>query len=583
MTGAEAIWSDGYAASGLLIFCGARLSRPSTLGRSESTGVGATLGGPSPRRAEALFGATGTGTVSLLLGDRTAELAGVIADLGGRTVQASGDRDGAESGPSSLSPRVRIGSYARLPFADASFDTVFAPHVSADTGERWAGRDPAAGLARELARVLKPGGRLVLGLTHPGLLAALEAAAALRRSPLRLLLPAGVRHRLRLHRTPRSPFPYGADRLTRLLRAAGFREVAVLEQWPRLGHWDHLTPLAGGTLGRLRHAMRRRGRLPRLVERLGVAPGRLFIAQTAPADAGQTAAAAPVLESILAPGEWDGSTISAPPVVAKGRSIALVSVGDTFYKISLTPEAARRQRVEMEAVARLLESPAASFIVPIVRKGDLGELAFAGSPFVEPMRYADESDRVAAQAEAFRLLGVDARMRPARTTRSWARIFSDPSRSALEGLEAGDLCGYMEREVGGKRVLAGFVHGDLHQKHVMRLAGRTVLIDWDRAERDSPLILDRCNGVFRLLTRRLRATLGDRRYLAALDLMACRDPGVPLLEYIDAAAGELAWPEVMLTHVLSYSSWRLLDTVRGRHAAHREIREQLDFVRNLLS
>jgi SAM-dependent methyltransferase len=55
---------------------------------------------------------------------------------------------------------VRRADAAALPFADASFDLVFAFMSLQDM-------DDAAGAVRESARVLAPGGRLVMAVVHP--------------------------------------------------------------------------------------------------------------------------------------------------------------------------------------------------------------------------------------------------------------------------------------------------------------------------------------------------------------------------------------------------------------------------------
>lgn len=92
----------------------------------------------------------------------------------GRTVDSAAEPVGHPAtiqAPATITPTGRSGlaaipayvqcDAARLPFADASFDTVFSAYGAlpfvADS----------AGLLREVARVLRPGGRLAFSVTHP--------------------------------------------------------------------------------------------------------------------------------------------------------------------------------------------------------------------------------------------------------------------------------------------------------------------------------------------------------------------------------------------------------------------------------
>jgi SAM-dependent methyltransferase len=531
---------------------------------------------PAARKAEALLAATGAGSRSLLLGRSGADVSTTICALGGDVVVVS---TGAWLAPASQArvagdpARVHAYSCARLPFADASFDSIFAPYLGGPDAAVESGTKPGTAFLEECARLLKPGGRLVITLPNPWLLAVLRSAVALLRVPV---FPSGAVQRVQRHQAPRSPLPYSKRRLATLLRNAGLAVVADLEVWPRLGSWDILIPETGGRSRRrlLRAACQYPG-LSRALTLIGVAPGRCIIAETQTGARG--AAARPVLDEILTGPDGSGSV---PHLIARGRTIALTSVGKAFFKIALSPEAAERQRAEIAAHRRLRDSPAARFMVDCIREGRLGRLSFAEYPLAEPIKAEREADYVAAQAEAFSLLAVGAEMQHAGSTPSWRRIFSGPSRMALASLGAEDLCVHLERSARDKRVLCGMVHGDLNLHNLMLLSGRTVLIDWDRFEPGSPLIIDRCNGVFKLVARRLIPQLGEDSDVAALRLVADRDPTVPLLTYIDEGAGDLAWWEVITLHVLSSSSWRMIHH-GATAAAERDIRRHLSLCRVL--
>lgn len=97
--------------------------------------AGSGLGGPA-RWLAAIYGCQVTGI------DLTAAFCEAAADLTARL---------------GLSDRVtfRHGSALEMPFEDESFDVVWTQHVAMNIADK-------AGLYREMARVLKPGGRLAL-------------------------------------------------------------------------------------------------------------------------------------------------------------------------------------------------------------------------------------------------------------------------------------------------------------------------------------------------------------------------------------------------------------------------------------
>jgi hypothetical protein len=476
-------------------------------------------------------------------------------------------------------------TFATLPYEDASFDTVFAPCLAvARRGVLSTSTAPK--FLAECARVLKPGGRIVFQVPNPLVQQAIHWAGSLLHLAGRLTPKAArLSAKLQLHRAGPARVPYSARQLRRTLqRTSGFETVVIHRIWPRLGAWDWLLPDDGPWWRRrIDLVARQRGTLHRLVGALGTEPGHLVVAQArSDARPGGSAAAA-VLETVLARTGRSSTPQGSPLIKAKGAALALVFSGDRFVKIALTRKESARQAAEIGAHGELRGSAIRDFVVGLERHGSIGDAVYTVFPMASAIRYRTDDQRLHVQAEAFRALSRGAALRQVDATPSWSRIFSGASRHALERLGAGDLCAHMESAAAGQSVLTGYVHGDMHLENLLVQDGRVVAVDWDRFERQSPLILDRCSGVYRLTTRRLRQSLGEGRYLFVLKMMAHRDPALPLLHFIDEAAGELGWTEVVAMHVLSGISWRLLHYGRPSDRAEREIRPQLAFCRELIA
>lgn len=146
-----------------------------------------------------------------ILGARADEVVGI--DVSPRLVEAARHRF---PNLTALAADVR-----RMPLADASFDTV----VSNSTLDHFDSLDAVADALRELWRVLRPGGQLVLTLDNP-----VNPVVALRNA----LTPViGGRRRL-------APYRIGATcgprRAASLVRASGFEvlEVGGVMHFPRI-------------------------------------------------------------------------------------------------------------------------------------------------------------------------------------------------------------------------------------------------------------------------------------------------------------------------------------------------------------
>jgi hypothetical protein len=471
----------------------------------------------------------------------------------------------------------------KLPFGDAAFDAVFVPCLAgAAHGLRRTAA--AAQFLAQCARVLKPGGRLVFPVPNPLVQRVIDAAGGL----LRLAGPlaargAGAYARLQLHRAARAPVPYAARGLRRLLQRSAFETVTTHAIWPRLDARDWLLPESGPWWRRrLDWAATQQGTLPRLAGALGTVPGRLVVARVRPDEgAGGAGAAGSVLATLLAGSGTSGPPDAAAAIKAQGGAVALVFSGDRFVKIALTRRESARQAAAIDAHAHLRTSAVREFVVGPERHGSIGAAVYTAFPRASQIRHRTDEERQHVQAQAFRALAADAELRPVDTTPAWSRMFAGESRHALERLGAGDLCAHMESSAAGRLVLAGYVHG--HLSNLLMRDGRLAAIDWDLFEPDSPLIRDRCRGVYSLTTRRLGRSLGERTYPVFLSMLARRDPVLPLLHFIDEAAGELSWTHVVAMHVLNGISRRLLHYGQPSDRVERGIRQRLAFCRELIA
>jgi ubiquinone/menaquinone biosynthesis C-methylase UbiE len=143
-------------------------------------------------------------------------------------------------------PRLVHGDYRELPFADASFDAVFNLFSSLGLLER----DEDVGVLRELRRVLRPGGSLIVETAHRDAMAKFSRASPFRAwdrlpdgalflrehetdwmegtsSALHLIVtPEGERiERRYFHRL------YSVKEWAEMLREAGFSDVSAYGGW----------------------------------------------------------------------------------------------------------------------------------------------------------------------------------------------------------------------------------------------------------------------------------------------------------------------------------------------------------------
>jgi ubiquinone/menaquinone biosynthesis C-methylase UbiE len=146
-------------------------------------------------------------------------------------------------------PRFLRGDYRELPFEDASFDAVLTLFSSLGYLER----DEDVGVLRELRRVLRPGGALIMETTHRDALARGAQPHSWQRLPDGSLYleertldwVAGTISNDRLIVTPTGErversyvlHVYSAKEWIEMLREAGFNEAEAF------GAWDGVTPI----------------------------------------------------------------------------------------------------------------------------------------------------------------------------------------------------------------------------------------------------------------------------------------------------------------------------------------------------
>ena len=208
--------------------------------RAEALGA-AGLAGVEPG-AEILDCPCGYGRHSLLLADEGYRVTGL--DRSEALLAEAERRRGEEEWP-----RLVRGDYRELPFEEASFDAVFNLFTSLG----YLGRDEDVGVLRELRRVLRPGGALIIETGHRDALARGAQRHSWQRLPDGSLYleertfdwAAGTIADSRIIVTsegqrierPYRFHVYSATEWTGMLREAGFDDAEAF------GAWDGATPI----------------------------------------------------------------------------------------------------------------------------------------------------------------------------------------------------------------------------------------------------------------------------------------------------------------------------------------------------
>jgi SAM-dependent methyltransferase len=143
-------------------------------------GIAADVAAAAPAEAKVLEVGCGPGLLSIRLA-RSHGLQVTGLDLDRAMIDRATANTKAEAWDDGAPPTFVVGDVAALPFPDGSFDLA----VSTFSMHHW--DDPAVGL-REIARVLRPGGRALIWDLRPGILPfhpeVFDAGSALSDSPL---------------------------------------------------------------------------------------------------------------------------------------------------------------------------------------------------------------------------------------------------------------------------------------------------------------------------------------------------------------------------------------------------------------
>ncbi len=477
---------------------------------------------PVPRAALAqaallVLGSVGPDTRTAVVGRHAAAIAAAARYFGGQ---------GAEI-PTELE------ALRELP--DASCDTLLL-NRDFDRGTALGVRAGAADALRETVRqcrrALAPGGRLLLAMDNP--LSVKNIREAIQRSG----------------RLPRRSTVEWARACVRAVRSQlELLQVYLLQ--PDLDRWQVLQPrrvappgVADFTLrGRMRNLGVRASHLLGLEARF--APGHLLVAGAAGGNR-----PGPCLVERLATAE--GLICGEPLIVAQPNSRSVTfSAGELFFKVPLSGDAEEALASQTRALASLAEQPVATFAPLPARLRQAHGVRYATFPRLPaPDRAPTASDMI----EFMEALHGTPRAAPLSETDLWSRLFAPGDREMLSALGAGELLRHLEQHTAARGLPTAPIHGDLHAANVIARGSRRYLVDWDRFEAHSPILLDYVEAF--LSCGRAGVMMDWSAKVERLQRILCGSE--PLFgRRIIEACGELAPAEAVAVYVLHRTSWML--------------------------
>jgi SAM-dependent methyltransferase len=438
------------------------------------------------------------------------------------------------------------GGTAALPFADAAFDTIFLGDSLTRLVESAESDHAGRLLLEECSRVLKGGGCLAFFAPNP------QSVLAGLRNVRRMPAATGVN----VLATVR------ALGIEAALAGTGFRQLHSFAAWPtrrsavlRLaaptrpslrslrfdaGSWRHraAAALAGG--------MRLLGRPAAMVR------DTLVLARQ-DATRVNTTARPPVVEEIAGGAGIEG-ILSLE--YSAGSDAVHARTPRRFVKVSFDEAGCARLTAEAAALRHLAGTPLGPHTVGAADLRHAAPVAWATYERIPNVGRRTRRSQERRVTEALLLLRRDAAPRRLGATQFWARLNEPQARDALCRLGAAPLLDWLHEHSVNRRVPSGIVHGDLKHDNLLEGPRGLVLVDWDRFETCSPILIDALHASFSFAlrdARRGRREPAGPAYRRALQRLYRRDGRLFGVELIDEALGELGWWEAVTLYLLGYT------------------------------
>lgn len=510
------------------------------------------------------------GTVSLDFGSGWGNLTRTISNLGGTVFSVDMTYESLLFTKAfSSSDRVvcvKAGQQYPLPFGDGVFDFVFLNGVLEWIPEGYMmeenPRDVQVKFLREFHRVLKPGGRILIGIENRNSIyywvGMEESHAQLRFVPL---MPRSLadRYMTRAKGRPYRTYTYTRSGYLSLMMDGGFGKARLYIPWLRYRYWDNIIAeedLRSSPIILFKKHEPARRKVAKVLARTLQWAGLLnpFVPCYLVAAAKGTSSDSPpdsVIELLL---EREGNSFEGLPMLNVTHTNAInFRTGSLFYKVPLGPECARAIENGVKAWAAFREKGLGRYVV--------GYCAFAEAHGVKYGVYSavDRANRGAPgtgkkselpviatflrdlinNAEAVRLDETD----------FWRRIsssaFGDFIGRFLPGETVQHVLGW-----GMKQVPAGIIHGDFcWQNVIVQPNGECRVVDLDQFEALSPKFLDIVNFNAHYLRKQKGLSL-----TSAFKTMAGDTGGFLFGKELHEMAGDLSIPEMLLLFQLDRTS-----------------------------